>query len=82
MKAIKAFFSLIWRGWKKFAHVLGIINTRILLSVSYFIIFALGWIVTRLGRMDLLDRRMTRDATYYREREAINASLETARRQF
>ena len=58
MEFIKKFFSLIWRGWKKFAHVLGIINTRILLTVSYFVIFAFACYY-RLRRKDLLDRRMT-----------------------
>lgn len=82
MEYIKKFFSLIWRGWKKFAHVLGIVNTRILLTVSYFVIFAIASLITMFARKDLLDRRMTRAATYYRDHEPIHASLETARRQF
>ena len=82
MEFIKKFFSLIWRGWKKFAHVLGIINTRILLTISYFVIFAFASLITAFARKDLLDRRMTRASTYYHDHETIHATLETARRQF
>jgi len=82
MQAIKKFFSLIWRGWKKFAHILGAINTRILLTVSYFVIFAIASLITMFSRKDMLDRKMTRQETYYREHEPVQASVEAARRQF
>jgi len=82
MKAIKQFFSLLWRGWKKFAHVLGIVNTRILLTISYFVIFAIAWLFTRLARTDLLDRKMNKAPTYYHPREPFKDTLETVRRQF
>jgi len=82
MEFIKKFFSLIWRGWKKFAHVLGIINTRILLTISYFVIFAFASLITTFARKDLLDRRMTRKPTYYHDHEPIHATLEATRRQF
>ena len=54
---MKRVLSLLWQGWKKFAHVLGIVNTRILLTISYFIILALVSILARLFRAELLDRR-------------------------
>lgn len=79
---MKKFFSLIWRGWKKFAHVLGIINTRILLTVSYFVIFAIASVITKVTGQDLLDRRMKREATYYHPHEPVQATIEAVRRQF
>jgi len=79
---MKRFFSLLWRGWKKFAHVLGIINTRILLTVSYFVILAVASIITKIGRKDLLERRMTRVQSYYPDHEPVQATLESVRRQF
>jgi len=82
MQLIKQFFSLLWRGWKKFAHVLGIVNTRILLTISYFVIFAIGFIATRIAGKDLLDRRMKRDVSFYHPHEPIQATLESVRRQF
>jgi len=82
MQLIKKFFSLLWRGWKKFAHVLGIVNTRILLTVSYFVIFAIGAIGARIAGKDLLDRRMNREASFYKSHDPVQPSLESVRRQF
>jgi len=82
MKPIKQFFSLIWRGWMKFAHVLGYINTRILLTVTYFVIFAVAGIITILSRADLLDRKMNKKPTFYHSRESFKDTLETVRRTF
>jgi hypothetical protein len=79
---MKKFFSLLWRGWKKFAHVLGIINTRILLTVSYFVILAVAAVTSKVAGKDLLDRRMKRAETYYHPHEPIQATLESCRRQF
>jgi hypothetical protein len=81
-KPIKAFLGLLWKGWKKFAHVLGIVNTHILLTVSYFIILAFASIVTRLGRQDLLDRKMKPAESLYHPREVERPTLETAKRLF
>jgi hypothetical protein len=79
---MKKFFSLIWRGWKKFAHVLGIINTRILLTVSYFVILAFAAVITKITGKDLLERRMKPAQSYYHEHEPVQATLEACRRQF
>lgn len=32
-----AFFKQLWQAWKKFAHVLGRVQTTILLTVIYFL---------------------------------------------
>jgi len=82
MNAIKQFFSLLWRGWKKFAHVLGVVNTRILLTLTYFVIFAIAWFFSVIARADLLDRRMKKNTSYYQNREPFKDTLETVRRQF
>jgi len=79
---MKKFFLMIWRGWKAFAHVLGIVNTRILLTVTYFVIIAIGSLFTFLGRKDPLDRRWYPEKTYWRERQAEDIDLESCRRQF
>lgn len=79
---MKRFLSLIWRGWKAFAHVLGIVNTKILLTVTYFVVIALAWLVTRITRADLLDRRMTPRPSYWHPREPAEKSLEYCKRSF
>jgi hypothetical protein len=79
---MKKFFSLLWRGWKKFAHVLGIIQTRILLTIAYFVMIAFASVLTRIMGKDLLDRRLKSGPTYYHQHEPITATLESCRRQF
>jgi hypothetical protein len=82
MKPIKQFFSLLWRGWKKFAHVLGIVQTRILLTVAYFVILMIAAVVRIITRADLLDRKMDKRPTYYHVREPFKDTLQTVRRTF
>ena len=82
MNGIKQFFSLLWRGWKKFAHILGIVNTRILLTLTYFIIFAVASIFVLASRADLLDRKMKKQPSYYHNRTPFKDTLETVKRQF
>ena len=79
---MKKVFSLVWRGWKKFAHVLGIVNTKILLTVSYFVIIALVSLITKVFRADLLDRRLRPQPSYWHDRERLAVDLESCRRQF
>jgi hypothetical protein len=79
---IKKFFSLIWRGWKKFAHILGAIQTRILLTITYFIFLSIAWVATKVTGKDLIDRRMLRKPTYYHPHDPIKADLASVKRQF
>ena len=58
------------RGWRALAHALGWVNTRVLLAVVYFLVFAPIALVLRIAGKDPLERR--RDpgrATYWRTRE-------------
>ena len=79
---MKRFILLIWAGWKKFAHVLGIVNTHILLSVSYFVIIGLVSIFSRIFGADFLDKRLGKKSSYWHKREPLDTSLEACRRQF
>jgi len=36
-----------WEGWKKIAHVIGVWNTRIIMSVLYFIIILPAGLIFR-----------------------------------
>ncbi len=78
---MKALFSLLWRGWKRFAHVLGAINTRLLLTATYFVVFAVGALVAFVARADLLGKR-DRPGERLRARTTPESSLEACRRQF
>jgi predicted anti-sigma-YlaC factor YlaD len=82
MKLIIDFFKLLWKGWKKFAHILGVVNTRILLTITYFIIFAIASLAVLMSRADLLDRKMDKKASYYHNREPFKDTLQTVKRSF
>ncbi len=80
---MKRFFLLLWKGWKKFALVLGAINTRILLTLTYFVPIALVSIVARTFGADFLDRRMKKKRpSLWHEREPVDDTLDGCRRQF
>ena len=79
---MKKFFQAIWSGWKWFAHKLGIVNTHILLTVSYFIMIGIAFVVTKLFGRDLLDRRMRPAETYWHAHEDIAPTVASAKRQF
>jgi hypothetical protein len=79
---MKKLLSLVWRGWKRFAHGLGVVNTKILLTLTYFVILAVISIIGRIFGADLLDRRMKSRTSYWHKREPADLSIESARRQF
>ena len=71
----RRFLKGLWAGWMKFAHVLGIINRSILLSVFYFVFVNLIHLGLRIFRVDLLDRRMRPSASYWHERSLREPGL-------
>jgi hypothetical protein len=81
---VKSFFKGIWAGWKKVAHKIGRFQTRVLLTVSYFLVVGPTWAVMKMIGADPLERRR-KDREYFRECEtkAIEGSgIDRARRQF
>ena len=56
----------IFLSWMKIGHVLGWINTRIILGVVFFIIFAPVALFMRLLGKDPMHRRLDAAATTYR----------------
>jgi hypothetical protein len=79
---VRKLLALIWRGWTTFAHALGVVNTKILLTISYFVIIALVSVVGRVFGADLLDKRLKKKPSYWHKRDPIDVSLEGCRRQF
>lgn len=60
--------KLLWAGWKKFAHGLGVVNRYVLLTLFYFLMVNVVHVVLSVLRIDLLDRRMQTAPSYWRER--------------
>jgi len=69
--------------WMAVAHVLGYVNTRILLGVVFYVVVTpIGWL-RRLVGGDPLQRRLDRDAdTYWHDRPADSPDPKRWRRQF
>jgi hypothetical protein len=67
---IKKLAALITRIWLKFAEVLGSINTRIILSVIFFVILTPIALVYRMIHGDFMGlKRREKAVTYFSERE-------------
>ncbi|HEB85676.1 MAG TPA: sxtJ [Gammaproteobacteria bacterium] len=61
-----ATLKLVYGGWMKVGHVLGWINTRIILGLMFFtVFFAAGLILKALGK-DPMSRKIDRSVESYR----------------
>jgi hypothetical protein len=74
------FLRLAWERWKKIARAIGVVQTRILLVLFYFVfVLPLGLIVRSTGDPLHLKARTGGNWTPHRQEKA---SLDSARRQF
>lgn len=48
MRILKKIWEVLKKGWMKFAHILGVINTTILLSIMYFVVVGVYSIISRI----------------------------------
>lgn len=76
------FFKTLYKAWMKFAHALGWVNTRIILSIVYFLIFTPLALIFRLIGKDPMERRFDEAGSYWVKREAKEFRPEDYRRQF
>lgn len=61
--------------WMKFAYLLGWINSRILLIIIFYLVFAPTGLVMRLLRVDLLDRKIEKDKpSYWKTKDDLDSS--------
>lgn len=80
---MKNFFKRLYDYWMLFAKALGWINTRILLSLMYFVVFTPFRIVSIVIGKDFLDRKIEKDReSYWNKREIKPFKKELYRRQF
>ena len=70
---------VLYRYWMKFAHVLGWVNGRILLTLLYFLVVGPYAIVRMIGR---IFRSRKSPESYWIKKEPVDASLESLRRIF
>ncbi|MCI0707147.1 MAG: SxtJ family membrane protein [Ignavibacteriae bacterium] len=79
---VKQFGSMLYRWWMKFAYVLAIVNTTILLTLVYILLIGPFSLVTRLFGKDLLKHRLLKSGSFWMPKEPVQNSLEESRRQF
>jgi hypothetical protein len=79
---MKRILRSIWSGWKKFAHALGVFNTKVILTLLYFTVIGIAAVLARIFGADLLDRRFDRAGSLWKLKPPSGPSLEEARRQF
>lgn len=81
--ALRNIFARLKFYWMKFAHALGWLNTRILLTVVYVLLFALPAIILKILRKDLLSKKLNPSAqTYWTFKQRIEHTVENAKHQF
>lgn len=78
---LPALAILFHRGWMGFAHALGYVNSRILLTLVYFLIFVPYGIISRLAARDPLDIRSSR-TSYWTRRKFTRQPKERFERLF
>ena len=76
------FFRRIYEYWLAFGHVIGVIVTPVQLFLVYVVIFGPSRVFAVVFGKDLLDRRMTRKPSFWRQKRARSHTLEETRHQF
>lgn len=75
-------FKKIYRAWMKFAHALGWVNTRIILTLVYILMITpLSFIFKLLGK-DPMNRKLGGQDSYWIKRESKAFDRDHYRRQF
>ncbi|MBM3244881.1 MAG: sxtJ [Candidatus Omnitrophica bacterium] len=59
----------VYKAWMGLAHVLAWINTRIILVFIFFLVFTPIGLIMRLFRIDILERRIHKEALSYWKRK-------------
>lgn len=81
--ALRTIFFRLKFLWMKFAHALGWLNTRILLTIVYVLLFIIPALVLKIIRKDLLSKNFNPSAqTYWTFKERTEHTVENAKHQF
>jgi hypothetical protein len=70
------------RAWMHLAAALGFVNSRIILSLVYYLAITPFGIVSRMMRRDPLVRRRSRESTYWIPRKTTRQARESFERSF
>ena len=77
-----SFLRWLYKGWMSFAHLLGTVQTYIILSLIYFVALGLIAPFVRLFMSDPLSRLMSEKGSAWSPKSPTNLSIGEARRLF
>ena len=63
---LPAYLAPVYKYWMRVAHILGWINTRIILSIVFYLVITPIGLLARLFTRDPMARKLDRSATSYR----------------
>ncbi len=73
----------IHTAWMKFAHILGVVNTRIILFLVFILTVVPISLLLRLFRKDILDKNLQKEAvTYWNDRPKTEMNIKHYERHF
>ena len=73
---------LLWAAWQAYAHRAGGYQTRVLLTVVYWVVLGPGALLGRLFSARLLDLSARPGQSSWLAREPADATVDALRRQF
>ncbi len=82
MKSLKIFVQSLRKAWMAFAHILGVVQTTILLTLVYVFFIGAANIIARLLGKDLLRHRMLKAGSFWQPKAPVAHTLEQSRHQF
>ena len=79
---MKKFFKKIWGKWKKIALVIGRFNTKVILTIIFFLVLAPIGYIFRLFGWDPLDlKQKNKPDSNWKEVKTAEPDLESMKRQ-
>jgi hypothetical protein len=77
-KGLKA----LWNGWKRLAGIIGRLQTKVLLTLSFVLVVGPTWVLMSLFDKNPLRNRSAQNADYWSPCQSPDDKIESARRQF
>lgn len=68
--------------WMKFAHVLAVVNTTLLLTIVYVLLIGPVSLLARSLGKDFLKHRVDRSGSFWKPKEPAAHTIDQARHQF
>lgn len=73
----------LYRGWMKFAHVLAVVNTTLLLTIVYVVLIGPIALAMKLFRRDPLETGALPDrASFWKVKDPVRHTIADSKRQF